>query len=203
MWRTILIINENRLTMRLFIISLLLSVCTICSAQTDHLKFMGIPIDGTLNSFVQKLKDKGCTYIGQQDGLAILSGEFAATKGCSIGVVRFSDRDQVNLVVVIFPEEKTWNGIIKSYYTLKDMLTEKYGTPECVEQFSDREPSSDYLKFYAILSDECHYVSEFSCENGKIQLTIGKGEYNSAAVSLRYIDKATAIETRKKIMDDL
>ena len=172
--------------MKHLVLSLLLAVCTVCSAQTNHMKFKGIPIDGTLNSFVQKLKDKGYTFIGQQDGMAILKGEFAATKGCTIGVARFSDRDQVNLVAVIFPEEETWSGITKSYYTLKDMLTEKYGTPECVEQFSDREPSSDFLKFHAILNDECHYVSEFSCENGKIQLTMSKQDYNSAAVILRF-----------------
>ena len=87
--------------------------------------------------------------------------------------------------------------------TLSEMLTEKYGSPECVEQFSDREPSSDFLKFHAILNDECHYVSEFSCENGKIQLTMSKQDYNSAAVILRYIDKVNADETRKKVMDDL
>ena len=161
--------------MKQLILSLLLAVCTVCSAQTNHMKFKGIPIEGTLNSFVQKLKDKGYTFIGQQDGMAILKGEFAASKGC----------------------------ITKSYYTLKDMLTEKYGNPECIEEFSDREPSSDFLKFHAILNDECHYVSEFSCENGKIQLTMSKQDYNSASVILRYIDKANADETRKKVMDDL
>ena len=83
------------------------------------------------------------------------------------------------------------------------MLTEKYGTPECIEDFSDRTPSDDFLKFHALLRDECHYVSEFSCENGKIQLTMKKQDYNSAAVILRYIDKANADETRKKVMDDL
>lgn len=87
--------------------------------------------------------------------------------------------------------------------TLKEMLTEKYGTPECIEEFSDREPSSDFLKFHAILNDECHYISEFSCENGKIQLTMSKQDYNSASVILKYIDKANADETRKKVMDDL
>ena len=167
--------------MKHLILSLLLAVCTVCSAQTNHMKFKGIPIEGTLNSFVQKLKDKGYTFI----------------------VARFSDRDQVNLVAVIFPEEETWTGITKSYYTLKDMLTEKYGTPECIEEFSDREPSSDFLKFHAILNDECHYISEFSCENGKIQLTMSKQDYNSASVILKYIDKANADETRKKVMDDL
>ena len=40
-------------------------------------------------------------------------------------------------------------------------------------------------------------------ENGKIQLTMEKHDYNSASVMLRYIDKANADETRKKVMDDL
>lgn len=189
--------------MKKIILSLLLLICTICSAQTNHMKFKGIPMEGTLNSFVQKLKNKGFTYLGQHDGTAILQGEFAAIKGCTIGVSRFSDRDQVNLVGVIFPEEKSWNGISNSYYHLKDMLTVKYGTPESIEHFSDREPSTDFLKFHAILNDECNYISEFFCENGKIQLTIKKQNYDSAAIILRYIDKANADETHKKVMDDL
>ena len=189
--------------MKHLILSLLLAVCTVCSAQTNHMKFKGIPIEGTLNSFVQKLKDKGYTFIGQQDGMAILKGEFAATKGCTIGVARFSDRDQVNLFAVIFPEEETWTGITNYYYTLKDRLSKKYGEPECIEEFSDRDPSSDYLKFHAILNDECHYISDFPCENGMIRLTICKRDSNSASVFLLYIDKTNAIEFQQKVMDDL
>jgi len=83
------------------------------------------------------------------------------------------------------------------------MLTEKYGNPESIEEFSDREPSDDFLKFHALLRDECNFISEFACEGGKIQLTMKKQDYNSAAVILRYIDKANADETRKKVMDDL
>ena len=190
--------------MKHLIFSFLFScVVAVGFAQTNHMKFKGIPMEGTLNSFVQKLKDKGYSYLGQQDGMALLKGEFAATKGCTIGVARFADRDQVNLVAVIFPEEETWNSITRSYYNLKDMLTVKYGNPESVEEFTDRESSSDFLKFHALLKDECNYISEFSCENGRIQLTMKKQDYNTAAVILRYIDNANADETRKKIMDDL
>ena len=168
------------------------------------MKFKGIPMEGTLNSFVQKLKAKGYTYIGQKDGTAILEGEFAATKGCTIAVTRFSDKDQVNIAGVIFPKEETWNSITSQHYSLKEMLTEKYGNPECTEEFSQgREPSSDIAKFYALTSDECNFVSEFSCEGGKIQLTMKKQDYRSASVVLRYIDNVNADETRKKIMDDL
>lgn len=173
------------------------------SIAQNHMTFKGIPIDGTLNSFVQKLKAKGYTYVTTQDGMALLTGEFAATKGCTIVVSRFSDRDQVNLVGVIFPEEKTWSKISSTYFTLKRLLTEKYGEPDSIEFFSDDEPCDDFLKFHALLGDECHYTSEFSEDNGKIQLTMAKQSYNSASVILKYIDDANAKETRKKIMDDL
>ena len=61
----------------------------------------------------------------------------------------------------------------------------------------------DFSKFYALLNDECHFLSEFSTNNGKIQLTMGKKDYDSASVILRYIDSVNASETRKKVMDDL
>lgn len=43
----------------LFILTLFL--CVLMDAQT-HMKFMGIPLDGTIESFSQKLKAKGITY---------------------------------------------------------------------------------------------------------------------------------------------
>lgn len=174
-----------------------------CSAQSEHMKFKGIPMVGTLNSFVDKLKSKGYTYMGQQDGIALLQGEFAATKDCTIGVARFADKDQVNMVVVLLPGQKSWSSITSDYYTFKNLLTEKYGTPNVTETFSDREPTSDFSKFYALLNDECHFLSEFTTDNGRIQLTMGKKDYDSASVILRYIDSANASETRKKVMDDL
>lgn len=185
----------------MLIITLFISMGAM--AQTNHMKFKGIPIEGTLNSFVQKLKDKGYTSLGQKDGTAILKGEFATTKDCTIAVMSFSDRDQVRLVGVFFPEDETWNEIIGRYNFLKEMLTEKYGKPDCVEEFRDREPMNDFLRFHALINDECNYLSEFTCENGRIQLTMKKSDYNSAAVILRYIDNENADETRKKIMDDL
>ena len=190
--------------MKQFIIALFLLISSsVCIAQTEHMKFKGIPIDGPLNSFVQKLKDKGFSYIGTRDGIALLEGEFATKKGCSIGVSRFSDRDQVCMVIVLFPEEETWSSITQTYYSLKGLLTEKYGTPETTEYFSNHEPSSDALKFHYLLKDECHYLSEFACENGNIQLSMTKQSYNTASVILRYIDKANADETRQRIIDDL
>ena len=36
-------------------------LCMAVSAQ-QHMKFMGIPLDGTIDNFAMKLKAKGITY---------------------------------------------------------------------------------------------------------------------------------------------
>lgn len=61
----------------LFLTVLLSFVVSFSFSQTNHMKFKGIPMEGTLNSFVQKLKEKGFTYIGTQNGMAVLEGEFS------------------------------------------------------------------------------------------------------------------------------
>ena len=45
--------------MKQLVLSLLIAVCTVCNAQTGHMKFKGVPMEGTLQSFTTKLKAKG------------------------------------------------------------------------------------------------------------------------------------------------
>lgn len=182
---------------------LLLLTSSISFAQDEHMKFMGIPIDGPLESFVQKLKTKGYSHIETRDGIAILRGEFATQKNCQIHVTTSGGRDKVNIVTVIFPKRQTWGDIMDHYTTYKSLLTEKYGQPECVEEFSEREPTSDFLKFHALLLGCCTYASEFRCDNGSIQLSMTKMNYNSASVYIKYIDTANTEELRKKVLEDL
>ena len=121
---------------RLFL-SLLISVCTLCVAQNNHMKFKGIPMEGPVESFVKKLEAKGYTYLGQQDALFILQGEFAAEKDCVIGVT--TENNEVKSVTVFFHEKETWGELSREYYMFKSLLTEKYGKPECIEGFKDEE----------------------------------------------------------------
>ena len=196
--------EQKERTMKKYLFLLMMSLFTMTSyAQTNHMKFKGIPMEGTQSAFVKKLVEKGFVYVGMESGAAILEGEFATIKDCTIAVERFSDRDQVSMVAVIFPEEDTWNGVAGCYFSLKGMLKEKYGIPYCVEKFSNGDPEDDFLRFRGILQNECQYMSEFTCENGKIQLTMKKQSYNSASAVLRYIDNANALEKRKKMLDDL
>ena len=87
----------------LCIVLLLLTVSAM--AQSEHLSFKGVPIDGTLDQYVAKMKAAGFTYLGQQDGTAILQGDFAGFKGCTVGVATLKSTNKVNAIGVIFQEQ--------------------------------------------------------------------------------------------------
>ena len=170
---------------------------------SQHLRFKGIPLEGSLTNFVNQLKAKGFTYVGTEDGIALLQGEFAGYKNCIVGVATFSGTQNVCKVVNLFPDKENWSGVTSDYYGLKDLLTEKYGKPISIEEFSDRTPPDDFLRFHALLRGECHYTSTFTTEGGKIKLTMKKSDYNSAQVIMEYFDDTNSSKVRQQIMDDL
>ena len=68
--------------MKHFFLSMLLSVfISISYAQTEHMKFKGVPMEGTIQSFTNKLVAKGFTSIGIEDGVSLLTGELAKNCG--------------------------------------------------------------------------------------------------------------------------
>lgn len=171
----------------------------------QHLTFKGVPIDGTLQSYIQKMRAAGFQYEGTSDGVALLSGDFAGYKECYIGVYTLKNKDLVSRIGVIFPEKDTWSAVVRDYENLKEMLTEKYGMPsEQIERFNTYA-SSDNLKMYAIRDGEADWFCTFSTKNGDIQLTLTKGtEYGSTvSVLLIYSDKTNSDIIRQNAIDDL
>lgn len=189
--------------MRKLLFTFIFAIMAITAfAQGEHMTFKGIPMQGPLNDFVQKLKGKGFTLMESTKETAVLNGKFATYDNCYVYV--YTEKNNVSSVAVMFPEQETWNAITRRYYNLKEMLTEKYGAPVAtIERFSDREPGSDFLRFHAILKDECKYQSTFETKNGSMILSMIKVNFNTASVVIRYIDNINEEELRKTMMDDL
>ncbi len=185
---------------RLFLF-LLISVCTLCMAQPNPMKFKGIPMEGTVESFVKKLEAKGYTILGEENRNFILQGEFSIIKDCIIAVA--SEKGKVKSVTVINPEKENWAEVYKEYYVLKKMLTEKYGMPRSFEEFHNGDCPTDLLKFLALIRDECTFVSHFTTNEGGIILSMLKRGPKTAGVSLLYENKADIEESQKRAMDDL
>src|SRR5690348_3457695 len=106
----------------------IIALTSIAQTKADtskHFTFKGVPIDGTLNDFVTKLKKSGLTYISTKDGIAQFKGEFSGYKDCTIYAV--SQKDLVYRVAIIFSDQTTWAGLSDNYLNLKRLLIEKYG----------------------------------------------------------------------------
>ncbi len=64
-----------------FFLFAVISYTVFAQSASEHLTFKGVPINGTLNEFVSKLKQKGLAHIGTEEGIAMLKGDFAAYWG--------------------------------------------------------------------------------------------------------------------------
>lgn len=184
---------------------IMLMACMTAFAQTGHLKFKGVPIDGTLSEFVGMLKQKGLTHLGTEQGVALFKGEFAAHKGCSIAAIAH-ESGNVYRVGVIFPEKDTWLRLYNDYSSLKEMLTQKYGEPtSVVEEFQSYGgmEDDDNMKMHYVKYDKCRYVVDFMTEIGTIELRIEHNDMLDCYVILIYEDTANGDKVRSSAIDDL
>ena len=189
-------------------LSLLMVLMSSSFAQSsEHLKFKGVPIDGTLNEYVNKMKQAGFYYETTEDGIALLSGEFAGYSDCIVGVKTLQKLNLVHEIVVLFPSQDKWAGLNYDYERLKTMLTKKYGEPdECIERFN--APSymtmDDNAKMYQVKSNNCEYYSKYDTNNGSISLTISNDGYEfGCRVKLFYTDKTNSEIFDDAVMEDL
>ncbi len=196
----------NKILLTLF---LSLVVCTTF-AQTNadsskHLVFKGVPLDGTLDEYVSKMEKNGFEHISTLDGTALLQGDFAGYKGCSVAVSTLKQNDLVYKIAVAFPERDTWSTLSGNYFNLKELLTEKYGKPSTVVEKFDRESveKNDNYKIYEVQLDRCKYYSIWETDKGKIQLSIEHDGMKSCFVKLAYFDKINSAVIKKQALDDL
>lgn len=182
----------------------LLSSISYSQEASNHLKFKGIPIDGSISEFTSKMKAKGFEYIGTEDGMAVFTGEFAGYKQCYIIAKSLKSTNKVSQVAVAFGEYDTWSRLYNTYATLKRMLTQKYGSPtEEIEKFeSSIEPTDDNDKLYEVQFNRCKYISLWEIENGNIELSIDHAKLD-CIVKLIYIDKANHNDVYNSAIDDL
>ena len=167
--------------------------------------FKGIPIDGTLDDFIEKLKRKGFESIASEDGVALLRGDFATYNSCIICVFSLEDKDLVSKIAVVFPEKDRWSSLYGNYTDLKQLLTEKYGEPSSViEEFQNSYIiDDDQDRMFAVWDDRCKYESIFSTDEGVINLFISHGDYTNCFVVLNYLDKINGGIVKDIAIDDL
>lgn len=157
--------------MKQLLITFLIFMYSITSmAQTEHMTFKGVPIDGQLNAFVSALEKQGYTKKLQNDDGAILKGDFAGKSDCTIFVVATKVSKTVWKVAIKFPEKASWYSLKDEYKTFRESYTNKYGKPVTYEFFSDPYYEGDGYELQALRKKKCTYVSFFTSSRGNIAL---------------------------------
>ena len=193
---------------RILIALLFIFSCIGAMAQNtnEHLKFMGIPINGTLESFTQKIVAKGLKSIQAAEGVGLLNGTFAGKNDCNIFVATVPNRNIVSKVVVCLPPRETWAWLESDYNEFKQMLTSKYGEPfQHSETFkAGSYTSSDALKMSSLRGGKCEYYTVWKLNEGVIGLEIISIESPSSCfVRLNYYDAINDKLAENSKQDDL
>lgn len=173
--------------------------------EAEHMTFMGVPIDGPLDEFVNKMKQKGFTYLKEDNGLTFMKGDFTIYNDCKLLVSSPEASDDVCCVVVVFPPQQDWASLEADYDWLKSMLTKKYGEPaNSIEEFGGfLPPITDSDKMYKLQNNECQWKTIFYFPNGRIDLSIEDSGNMLTNVYLYYYDEINMQRALTDAMDDL
>lgn len=166
----------------------------------EHLSFKGIPIEGSMTAFCQKLKAKGFTSIGSENNLTLFTGDFTG-RNATVGVTATDDGKDVFAVVVLFDPSGEWNALVNTYDYYKDLYTRKYGKPSISKEKNPALSDSNTALMAEVHQGTVVYGSAWEVTGGDIQLLEEKssGVYKGM-VMIRYRDSQNV---EAKIQNDL
>lgn len=187
----------------LFLVVALMALSAHSQTESEHMKFMGIPIDGTLDEFKSKLIAKG--FVPDPGKKDVLYGTFAGCDDCTIVCNYNKTNNQMYAVVVYFHDPDDWQILSSRYYDLKNKLTQKYGEPvDQKEEFDDPDMAyDDNSKILQLMSKKAKYNTVFNYNYiGIIYLSI-ISSHTQCFVTLGYGDLINISKNDHDVMDDL
>ena len=195
--------------MRRIFAALLISLIALSVSAQEHLKVKGVPIDGTVESFIAKMKAAGLTYnskLTEAVGYPVLDGDFAGLSNCHFSVLHTKNRT-VCKVFIASDDIGGWYSTKSKYNDLKELLSTKYELLRSFEYFSDPYYEGDGYELSAIRQDKGTYKTFFHCDEGYVTLTLSATSSSVGYLSLAYedtINMAVFSEERdKQISEDI
>ena len=166
----------------------LIALTSYAQSSSEHLTFKGIPIEGSMTEFCQKLKAKGFTSIGSENNLALFMGDFTG-RNATIGVTATDDGKSVFAVAVLFDPSGEWNTLVNTYNYYKDLYTRKYGNPTISKEKNPAHSDSNTALMAEVHQGTVVWGSAWEVTGGNIELSIEKtsGIYEGM-VMIRYRD---------------
>lgn len=182
---------------------MVIALTSYAQSNSEHLSFKGIPIEGSMSEFCQKLQDKGLTSIGSKNNLTLFTGDFTG-RNATIGVTATDDGKSVFAVVVLFDPSGEWNTLVNTYTYYKDLYTRKYGKPTISKENNPAHSDSNTALMAEVHQGTVVWGSAWEVTGGDIELSIEKttGIYEGMVV-IRYRDSQNVETKIQKDLEDI
>lgn len=179
-----------------------------------HLIFNNVPINGTLKSYIAQMEKKGFKINGwanltkeeikteaYKNGKAVMIGDFADFKQCTLYVETLTNKDLVYKIRVEFEYTSEWKELKENYTHLKQLLTKKYGTPaSCTEKIKvESWRIGDNSDIMGSFNEGSKYETIFKTDKGDITLFIDTNH----RLTLEYLDKKNSKLITDHALDEL
>lgn len=164
------------------VISLILTILALASPTMkaqEHATFLGIPINGRLSQFCNKLvSQKGLTIVEKDDsrGVYTLSGKFMNYNNCEFYVFDNDNTKQTYHIDVYLPEQSTWRGILNQYKRIvNDYRTNStYTFDEDKATFSSPYREGGGNEVEAVKEGKVDYYTYFTYKGGLLKIQISR-----------------------------
>lgn len=168
-----------------------------------HLKFKGIAIKGTMDSFCKKLKAKGFTQIGREGKAKLFEGDFTG-KTATVKVESDNDGKNVYRVIVMFTPSQDWNELIEVYNYYKDIYTKKYGNTSYQKHRNPQATDSNISAMYELWQGTVTWASRWKDTGGTIEISIEKTNgISEGVVVIRYSDSQNEAAKIQSDLDEI
>lgn len=169
----------------------------------EHLSFKGIPIEGSMTEFCQKLKAKGFSPIDSENNIELFSGDFTG-RNATVGVTATDDGNNVFSVVVFFDPSDEWNVLANTYDYYKDLYIRKYGKPSISKENNPAFSDSNTVLMSELYQGRVVYASVWEVTGGDIELSIEKAfSIYEGMVIIRYRDSQNVEAKIQKDLEDI
>lgn len=193
---------------RIFAALIICLVALSASAQ-EHLKVKGIPIDGNVNAFANKLRNAGLKHnalFSEKLGRTILEGDFAELHNCKWAFL--STNNGTVCKVIIMSESITgWIACKNKYNEMKELFSTKYELMGSYEYFRNPYYEGDGYELSALSQKKGDWQCFFKCEEGVINMVLDAADTREGYINISYEDNINMAkfteEREKRISDDI
>lgn len=188
--------------MKRFLLALTICCISLISFAQDYLSFKGIPIQGPLSSFNQKLVRKGYKLLDSSYDSALFEGSFAG-QNVSVLTSKAETNNNIDSVLVFTEKSDSWSDLESTYGYFKNLYAEKYGEPISHTETNPSAGESNYSLMDQLKEGKAKYLTMYELPAGTIMISIQYSDYRKGHVAIYYSDRKGSDANRQQYLEDI